>query len=131
MKKTKFYEKTKLYFEEGLFKEIYSSDQISICNVSNTEYLAFIYDLFEDDLEIGICIKPDIILKIVEDNYLINKMYLSSSRQEKSKCTIDIKQNYKLMKEMKQKTDILGPSKNINIELEQELIEKYGKNKSR
>ena len=67
MKKEKFYEKTKLYFEEGLFKEIYSSDQISICNVSNAEYLAFIYDLFEDDLEIGICIKPDIILKIVED----------------------------------------------------------------
>lgn len=128
MKKEKFYEKTKLYFEEGLFKEIYSSDEISICNVCNTEYLVFIYDLFNDGLEIGICIKQDIIPKIIEDNYLINKIYLSSSAEEKSKCTIDIKQNYQLMKNLKQQTDVLGPSKNINLALEQELM---SKNKNR
>ena len=38
-----FYKEMAPFFEAGIFKEIYSSDLISICNVANYSYVIFNY----------------------------------------------------------------------------------------
>ncbi len=119
------------FFDAGVLKEIYSSDKISICNVSNCCYGVFEYELSNQmNSPLAFSMESCYIEAIMEDNERFYKWLASLSEQDKNRRLISCNEKtFQSMLKKKQQTDITGPL--VPLEYEQELIEKYGKNKSR
>ena len=127
----KFYISMKKFFDAGVLKEIYSSNDLSICNISNCCYAAFDYDMCsQTKVPFGIVLEPKYLNSIMEDNNRFYNWLNTISKEEQQKLMIHCdERNFNIMLQEKQKTDKNGSI--ISLEYEQELIEKYEKNKSR
>lgn len=123
--KEDFYCQAKSFFEDGLLREIYSSDKISVCNVANAFYTMFNYSVSEMGV-IGVHLEPKYLEGIMKNNdlfYLICKSLGRSGLQKYSFC-FD-KQAYNYLKTVKQQIDILGPA--VDLEYEKKLLEEFKK----
>lgn len=70
MNKELFYQKMQPYFEQGMVREIYSSDHVCIVSFGDVCYVACPYILLEGE-PYGIYMNPNIMKKIVEKNRFI------------------------------------------------------------
>lgn len=114
--KEDFYNRTRIFFEEGLMNEIYSSEKISICNVANALYLVFNYTVSNLGA-IGIHLEPKYIEGMINDNDLFYDLCNSLGKEKLSNESFCM--DYKMfnyLKSVKEKTDLLGPYVNLEYE---------------
>lgn len=129
--KNSFYNsKIKELLNEGLIREIYSSSKISIMNISNSCYAVFDYEgCFKLNSIFGLIMDAQSIRTIINDESQFRKWLNGVSKKEVSKCMLIVNDaNINVMKSLKSKTDVSGPTEDIDLQLEQELMQK---NKSR
>ena len=122
--KTKFYEILKKYFEVGVLNEIYSSDEISICNVSNYAYIVFCYDTLKAGIDNigGFCMDKKVIPTIIENNNMFHAIVANWNEQIANDAFVKIcDENFKIMCDLKKQTDINGPTNNIDLHMEEEI----------
>ena len=123
--KEKFYLKSDKFFKEELFNEIFSSDRFSLCNIANSCYAAFDFNVCNELMEpLGYLVEPKYLEAIMKDSKNLYVLLDSLSQEERKKLMINCNEVvYHRMKEMKKNTDINGPV--VSLEYEKELIEKY------
>lgn len=129
--KKMFYDEIKKYLDSGLMREIYSSNDLSICNIADTFYTVFVYSAAtntKDSLS-GIRINKRFIKEIIESNENFFRDYLSLSKEQKESVLVRFDQStLKPLISLKNKSIENGPSLNIDLELEEQIM---AKNKSR
>ena len=126
--KEEFYLKVEKYFENGLLREIYASDRISVCNAVNNCYIIFDYEMCKRfGTPYGIVAPQNILKSIMQDNMTFYGWLSNMTDKEIEKETVVCSDKvFEVMKQEKQRTDIEGPD--INLDYEKMLIEKFGKN---
>ena len=67
MNKDLFYKKMQPFFESGLAREIYSSDQVCMLSFGEICYVGCTYELM-DGSPIGVFMSPDVMKNIVKEN---------------------------------------------------------------
>ena len=129
--KIEFEEMIRPFEEAGLLFVVYNDNYFSVCNLANTTYVLFSYDMLCEgkDNFVGILFNGKYLDKVIIHPELLLQDYVNSSEKERINMMVPLnKASFEIMKEMKNKTDVSGPTKEINLELEQELM---AKNKSR
>lgn len=116
-----FYKQSQAFFAEGLLKELYSSDKISICNASNAFYLVFNYTITKSG-PIGVVIEPKYIEPLMKNDNLFNELYnvMGAENFEKN-CGFLNKKTFEYLKQEKRQTDLTGPY--VDLEYEKSLTE--------
>ena len=129
--KQQFKELIAPFLESDLLKEIYKDEYVSICNIANTSYALFSYDMMcngKDDF-VGILFNGQYLEKVADNPQLLLKDFVNSDEKKKLNMMVPLNEkSFEIMKNMKKKTDISGPTNEINLELEEQLL---AKNKSR
>jgi ABC-type uncharacterized transport system substrate-binding protein len=64
----RFYQEVQKFFDIGLLKEIYKSDMVSICNLTNSFYLVFHFAFDSDGTFFGVITESTTAKNIVQDN---------------------------------------------------------------
>ena len=121
--KNEFNLKTRKYFEEGLMKKIYETEEFVLCNVANQVYLLFPHRY----LDYGIVINKNNLGNCI-NNYreIIVALTKTDEKVFNANTVIINEKFYKFAKEMKAKNDIEGPSPYVDLELEQKVMDIYG-----
>lgn len=123
-----FYKDSMAFFEAGLLKEIYSSDELCICNIANQCYGVFPY-VKTPSGQSCLLIIPKHVKEIIENPSFLTMLVNSLDHKTLVSRSIALNnKTFKLMEEMKKRNDINGPTKDIDFEMEEELM---AKNKSR
>ena len=120
-RKEKFYLDTQKCFEEGILKEIYTSDIVSLCNVAY--YAAFL--LSEENKTENIqfmLVNDDQIELIMQDDKNLSILYHTRPKEQKMLYVFN-ERAYSTMKNSRDRTLIEGPK--VDLEKEAELINKY------
>ncbi len=130
-KREVFLNNIKQFIENGLVTEVFHNDIISIFNCANTIYVVTAYDISESyNKYYGLILDKDLMDYLSEsnDNYasflrgiskdLFIKQYLLFSDH-----------TFKRFKEMKENTDVNGPSQYIDFNYEERWKEKMNQNK--
>ena len=115
------------FVEAGLLKVIYNDENVSVCNLANTTYALFSYQMLCEGKEnfVGILFNGKYLNKVVENPIILLQDYVNCNEKQRVNMMVPLNQvSFKIMKDMKNKTDVFGPSKEINLELEQELMVK-------
>ncbi|MBR6514771.1 MAG: hypothetical protein IKT46_08080 [Clostridia bacterium] len=124
--KQRFYKIAEPFFLAGLFKEIYQSDDISICNIANSGYAVFMYSLLKphkEDEFAGIFVDKKGIRSIVNNNSLIQTFYLAWPNDVKKRSLLPLNdRTFKIIEKFKKKTDENGPSHEVDLEMEKEIM---------
>jgi len=134
-RREKFYRDASLYFDNELVREIFYTDDFSICNIANTYYAIFFYPLSLSAIfankkkgPVGLFVTPHFMRDIVCDPSSVSSL---SSVDEDTlvKHMFRLNQdNFLKFKQLKEKTDLDGPSSKIDLALEEELLKKgYGR----
>lgn len=128
MKKQKFDNELRKYEDAGYITKIYSSDKLCVCNIANSVYAVFNYT--ETNLgQWGFMVVPENVRAIVEDNDLFSELVSKTNKNILNKMSIFLNDIVFLnMKKLKEQTDLNGPSKDIDFEMEEEIM---AKNKSK
>ena len=130
-KKVIFYELSKEYFDNGLLREIYSSSMVSICNLANSMYLAFLFAAIDENGVVGVVADKDVLKTIIQNNNYVYKIVQSYIQSNDNKYFVEL--NDKLTETfmpIKEKRSAPGcESSNIDFELEEEIIRKYSEKK--
>lgn len=124
--KEEFYRDTQRFFDAGLLKEVYSDDIKCICNACNSHYICFPY-LKVDDLnsQMGLVCTEKAIKPMLSDANLIVKLLTNNDQKFiDTWCCYANDQLFNELLEIKKKTDIEGPSKFVDLELEDEIMQK-------
>lgn len=125
-KKQQFYQDALPFFESGILKNIYENDELTICNLANKGYCAFNYIKTKDG-QAGIIINPVNVKEIVSDPSFYNRLIAELDRRDMLDERIFAlnKKTFEIMTNMKKQTDIAGPSPDIDLQMEEELMAKY------
>jgi len=126
-----FEELSSSFFRDGLLKSVYSDENVNVCNLANTTYVLFSYDMMCKGKEnfVGILFNGKYLQQVIENPVIILNNFINSNDKDRLEVMVPLNNSsYQIMKQMKVNTDIHGPSKEINLQLEQELM---AKNKSR
>ena len=118
------------YEDVGVFKRIYSDDKNIICSVLNQYYLTFNLEYIKHDgINSGVVMNSYGVKKTIEDeSYWANFVaYLTDEQLKKMVIKLNDRYLQKLIL-AKPKYDMLPPSQNVDLQLEEELMLK---NKSR
>ena len=129
-KEEKFYYQAQKLFDEGVLREIYKTDNFSLCNVGNAYYVAFLLgDFFKgENIEFMLLLDQEIEFIMKSE---VNLAYVYDARPKDQKAIYVFDERAcNTMRNSKNRVLIQGPK--VNLEKEAQLIEKYGnKNKSR
>ena len=122
MEREEFLKDIEKYREAGVLKEIFNTDDFSICNISNQCYAIFSY--YKSELgQCGILMSPDRIREIISSPELFAIIVSKMDKEHIRKMTLILNEkNFNVMLDMKKKTDTNGPSPDIDVELEAELL---------
>lgn len=125
----KFYILCEKFFKNDLVKEVYSTEDYSLCNISNKMY-ALIVDIDNEYGAAGLFIDSENARRVVEyDDYfykLIKHIKENNQFQDRLICLND--SSFETILNHKKETDLTGPSEFVDLEFEAEL---KAKNKSR
>lgn len=129
-KKEKFYLQAQKFFEEGILKEIYTTDNISLCNVGNAYYAAFLVgDTYRENNIQFMLLSDDQIEFIMQNDDNLSRLYRARPTNQKMLYVFD-ERAYNTMNNSRNRILVEGPA--VDLENEARLIEKYSsKNKSR
>ena len=112
-----FYQNAKRFFDDGLMYEIYSSDRLCICNIANQCYGVFGFSRSKLG-PLGMYINPDMVMNIIEDkNYLYRLVDADRSKYTALAVILD-DTRYAIFKKFRDRNALLGPSSDIDPELE-------------
>lgn len=127
--KEQFYKDAFPFFYEGLIKEIYSNDNIIICNLSNFTYGVFGYIKTKEG-QGGVLITADNVRNIVANPNYCNQLIDELDKHDLllNRTIVLNNKTFEVLKKFKGKTDLTGPSADIDLKMEEELM---SKNKSR
>ncbi len=120
------------FFSNGLAYEIYFHEKGSIMNLVNCLYVASIYSDDDDGDQVGIMIPKSIAKKAVTNwpEFLI--WFDSLSDHDKRKTIMIFNpETLEVAKEIKARTDIEGPTKDVDLKWEQRLKTGQGLNGER
>lgn len=129
--KEKFYESMKKFFDEGVLREVYSTDDFVICNAANSCYIVFDYK-FSNQMPTphAFNLAPGHVEPVMVDNTALYRWLDGMSKRKlKDNLVVCSDRMLEILKLQKQKTDLTGPL--VDLDLEQSLIEKYGEQKNR
>ena len=116
------------FIKAGFMTVVYESDKLCVCNIANTVYAIFNYDETEYG-HWGLMVNPQCIIPIATDNDLFYDLVLQHDEATKYQRSFFLNdRTFKVMKDLKEKTDRNGPTKDIDFQMEQEL---NARNKSR
>lgn len=128
LKKEKFYIDSKLFFEENLLKELYSSENLCICNIADQCYGVFPY-LDTKEGQACLLITSQQVKLMINDETFLNRLINDLDNKSLTSKTITLNQRtFELMRKMKATNDIKGPTKDIDFDMEASLL---AKNKNR
>ena len=131
-RKALFYELSKKHFDLGLLREIYSSDAMSICNLTNSMYLAFMFETVEEKSVCGVVVNKDGLKDIIKNNNIVYSVARSYIEDNQTKYIVPV--NDKLIEVftpiMEKRSTPGCESSNVDLELEKEIMRKYGKDKN-
>ena len=127
-RRDKFYLLAKKLFEEGILKEIYKSETLSLCNVGNAFHVAFLLDECNKSENIQFVIVPFAQIKyVMRDEKSLYELFNMRPNDAKKVYAFDDRA-HNTMRNAKNRCLVEGPR--IDLEEEQRLIRKYGnKNK--
>lgn len=121
----KFLIKNGKFFETGVINEIYGNENVSIINVANSLYVASQYAHDKDFVYSACIVDVEQIKKIIDDNKILPIWINNMTNDELKKIIVEFNENsYNVMKNIKLKTDINGPSQFVDLEFEQSLKQK-------
>lgn len=134
-KREKFHRDAFLYFDNELVREIFYTDDFSICNIANSHYAVFFYPSSSEGIYAnekrgpsGLFVSSDFMRDIIHNPSNVSRL---SSVDEDTllKYLFRLNQdNFLKIKQLKDKTDLEGPSSKIDLSLEEELLKKgYGR----
>lgn len=127
-KKEKFYNDSKVFFEENLLNELYSSENLSICNLANQCYGVFPY-MDTKEGQACLLVTSNQVQLIANDETFFNRLISGLDKKVLNERSIALNERtLELMRKMKATNDINGPTKDIDLEMEEQL---KAKNKSR
>lgn len=119
------------YIENDLVNVIYSNDNITIMNFANDVYALSEHGKNADNEFFSFLISKRSIIDFIEDNQLFFDSIKKMGHQKANKYYYPFNESlYNSLLKIKEITDINGPSKLIDLELEEEIKAKYmGKSK--
>lgn len=131
--KEKFYNLSKDFFDAGIIREIYNSDNISICNICNATYVVFDYNLLKNlDYPIGFLFNQNGIKDVINNYEGYLALIASFDKADYKRSSIELSPDkFEKYLNLKNKMDIEGPGKDINYDFEEEIMKKYGNGRSR
>lgn len=123
--RTKFLNQNQKFFENGLINEIYGNENISVLNIGNSLYVASQYAHDKNFVYSACIVDVEQIKKIIENNDILSIWIHNMSNEELKKIVVEFNdRSYDIMKNIKAKTDIEGPSQFIDLEFEESLKQK-------
>lgn len=128
-KKQKFYYQAKQLFDEDVLKEIYSTDNISLCNVGNAYYIVFLVgDIYKGKNIEFMGLLDEEVEFVMQNEENLTHIYQSRPKENKMLYIFD-ERACNTMRNSRNRILQNGPQ--INLEEEAKLIEKYGQKKMR
>ena len=122
-----FIKLTSKFFEAGLLKEIYNIGNVSICNMANTSYVLFSYDMYDENIQnySGIMFNGKKIKEVVNNPELVLIGFMNGDLNKKRNLLVPLtEKSFSIMQDFKNKTDITGPTQDIDLEFEENLKQK-------
>jgi hypothetical protein len=122
-----FIKLTSKFFEAGLLKEIYNVGNVSICNMADTSYVLFSYDMYDENTKnySGIMFNGKKIREVVNNPELVLIGFMNGDLNKKRNLLVPLtERSFSIMKGLKSKTDITGPTQDIDLEFEDSLKQK-------
>jgi hypothetical protein len=126
-----FYKNAPLFFDEGLVREVFIDDDFCICNISNYVYAFFPFPKtffekrdFKKNGYCGMVIPKSMASLLIED---ISNIKLLAACDSKEINDLSFRLNdksYLILKKYKMQTDLNGPTKEIDFEMEKEIMSK-------
>ena len=125
MKEIKFNEDVRKFIDLGLIKKVYSSKELSVCNISDTCYAIFNYTDTKHG-QWGVIVVPEHAKQIVENNKLYNVLISKFSEQQLYESSFYLNnKSLEIMKNLKKDTSIKGPTTGVGLQWEEEIMAKY------
>lgn len=124
--KEEFYEDTKRFYDAGLLRDVYVDDIKCICNASNNHYICFPYFKSEkSNSQIGFMFQAEHLKTLISDKFFIYKLIYEKDQDfiNKWSCLTNDKL-FNALLERKKQTDVEGPSKFVDLALEEEIMKK-------
>ena len=126
------------FFEEDLLRVIFTDDDFCICNVANHVYALFPFPVtlsdrkdFEEQGFFGICISKEYVSLLVQDvSYIRSLAEMDPDEINKLSFRLNEK-NYSVLKKCKHNTDLNGPTKDIDFEMEEKIARAVAKTGSK
>ena len=117
------------FFDEGLVKQIYFNDKISICNVANCCYVIFEKGVIElSEIPFGVIMEQKYLESIMQDNSRFYNWASKISKKELDERIVFFNdKTFELMKKEKLQNEINGSK--VNLDYEQELINQFSSSK--
>ena len=125
--KQRFYEISKPFFEEGLLKEIYSNDKVSICNLVNHRYVIFFYEMLKQGQKDfpGIMFKGHRLEATVDDPKYLLECYRMSSKETQIALLYPLNDfNFTRTQEVKKIMGKQGPDPSMRPDIEERILRK-------
>ena len=121
--KEEFYIDLKKFYDSGILKDVYSSDNVCLCNASNYGYIAFPYMKISTGSQIGVSFNSKGLTKFINDPTYVYKKLLYGDQQYMKECLV-IMNDYTFDKlaEYKKQTDLNGPNSAIDLDLEKQIM---------
>ena len=116
---------------DGIVKEIYNNDKFSICNLADTCYGIFEYELSNKmSAPAAFAVSAQLLEKFIVEPHAFDAWVYLIPDDQLSQNMISFNERIKdILKLKKQKADLEGPL--ISLEYEQYLIDTYGQQKNR
>lgn len=116
--KRKFNESTKKFFENGLMKKLYETEEFVLCNYANQCYLLFPHRFFD----YGLVVDKTNLALCIENYGAILEVYANATDEEykRNTCVVNDKL-FEHAKKTKLRTDKEGPSQFVDLELEKQI----------
>lgn len=126
-KMEEFYELLNKFYDNSIFREVYKSDDILVCNVFEQFYAVFNLDVIKETKEnfFGFMMNSNGLKSVVEDSRFFNQYYEHLSEEMLNKRLIVFNENYyeKLLQN-RHRFESLPPSTAIDLEYEESLKQK-------
>ncbi len=110
------------FFSGGFAREIYFHEKGSIMNLANSFYIASMYLKTDDGNPIGIVVPKKVAKVGTEDWTALLQWFNALSNSDKKQCVVLLNSNLlEVAKQIKARTDVEGPTENVDLEWEQRL----------
>lgn len=129
--KNYFYTQMKGLLEENLLREVYAGERLSIMNIANTCYVIFDFAMcYQSEHLFGIIMGARWVKRIAKKEMRFYRWAVAISTEEVKKYMLVISEkNIEVMRNLKAKSDKDGPGKDVDLQMEKDIMaKKLGRN---